>query len=214
MFISILLVFKQSQTIFFSLHSDEDSISRWPWIPYIQEDGSLFFLEPYSEPLKEEEEGAKGPHRSKSSQNGEKKDESGGILRGFGRIKGALKRSTTFAKKDKDAERNGDEGNKDVENNNKTDHTEPSFDIQLIRKSAVVKVDKSLPVEIDMNCNLLEDIIGIISGLDLDPVQPTVDATANDNTVIPRRLNAIAIQGISQGSPADDNQDISIGKCS
>ena len=164
--------------------------------------------------MKEEEEGAKGAHRSKSSQNGEKKDESGGILRGFGRIKGALKRSTTFAKKDKDAERNGDEGNKDVENNNKTDHTEPSFDIQLIRKSAVVKVDKSLPVEIDMNCNLLEDIIGIISGLDLDPVQPTVDATANDNTVIPRRLNAIAIQGISQGSPADDNQDISIGKCS
>ena len=84
------------------------------------------------------------------------------------------------------------------------------YDVQIIRKTTIVKVNKRLPPDKGMNSNLLHDILGIISGLDLDPVQP--ETSLMDKTAIPRRLDAIAIQGIAHGSPVDANQDINIGK--
>ena len=151
----------------------------------------------------------------KGQDKGEKKDESRGIFRGFGRIKGALRRNATFAKKDKEGGKNGEavkeDLNNDYENNNKgSPSSSEIYDVQVIRKTTAVKVNKKLPVDLDMKSNLLHDILGIISGLDLDPVQPVLDSV--DDTVISRRLDAIAIQGIVSGSPVDVNQDINIGK--
>ena len=199
----------------FIIFSDEDN--ERPWFRYILEDGSLFYLEPAFDLLFEDDtsEGANGPTR-KHGDKGEKKDDSRGILRGFGRIKGALKRNAAFAKKEKEGGKNGDatkEKQRIINENYGSISNGPSemlYDVQIVRKTTVVKVNKMLPADLDTRSNLLHDVLGMISGLDLDPVQPVKDGT--DETAISRRLDAIAIQGIVPGSPADVNPDITIGR--
>eukprot|EP00795_Rhopilema_esculentum_P000903 gene903-10658_t len=196
---------------------DEDgSIRDARWSPYIQADGSLFYLEPYYEPQQHQHAEKEGKDStSKASAHPGKKDEPRAFLRGFGRIKGALKRSTTFAKKEKEDESRYGKG-KDAmgygdNENSPFENREQLFDYETERKTTVIKVEKGIAQTPDSNSSLLEDLIGIISGLDLDPVLPLPDANGNHDTAFPRRLNAIAIQGISQSSPADANQDIDIG---
>jgi len=194
---------------------DEDN--ERPWFRYILEDGSLFYLEPAFD-LSYEDDLGEGANESspKHSDKGDKKGESRGILRGFGRIKGALKRNTTFAKKEKEVERNGEvakDASRSVHENNGAASNglgEALYDIQIVRSTTVVKVNKKLPADLEMKSNLLHEVLGIISGLDLDPVQPLSNGTSD--TAISRRLDAIAIQGIVAESPADINEDINIGK--
>jgi len=192
---------------------DEDN--ERPWFRYILEDGSLFYLEPAFD-LSYEDDLGEGANESspKHSDKGDKKGESRGILRGFGRIKGALKRNTTFAKKEKEVERNGEvakDGSRSMNENNGAASNglgEALYDIQIVRSTTVVKVNKKLPADLEMKSNLLHEVLGIISGLDLDPVQPLSNGTSD--TAISRRLDAIAIQGIVAESPADINEDINI----
>ena len=178
----------------------------------------MFYLEPAFDLLFEDDisEGTSESTR-KHGDKGEKKDDSRGILRGFGRIKGALKRNAAFAKKEKEGGKNGDTTKERQRLINESYGTMPNspsevlYDVQIIRKTTVVKVNKMLPADLDTRSNLLHDVLGMISGLDLDPVQPIKDGT-DDNTAISRRLDAIAIQGIVPGSPADVNPDINIGR--
>lgn len=175
----------------------------------------MFYLEPFFDlplPYDHDEE---DESNNKSIDKADKKGESRGLLRGFGRIKGALKRNTLLAKKDKEPEKNGDllKEEKGFDSSSKLLPvlSEMLYDVQIIRKTTTVKVNKRPPSDLDMaSSNLLQDVLGIISGLDLDPVQPVVDTI--DDAAIPRRLDAIAIQGIAHGSPVDVNQDISIRK--
>ena len=99
-----------------------------------------------------------------------------------------------------------------MENNNKNEDylLEDAFEIQLIRKTTVLNVESGL-VGLDVNCNLVEDVLGIISGLDLDPVSPVIDTAAN-GLALSRRINAVTIQGLVPDGPAHSNEEICVGK--
>ena len=210
---SLFILATQCHILMFYYSSDEDNERHW--FRYILEDGSLFYLEPaFDLPSVDDFGDGASESARKHGDKGDKKDDSRGILRGFGRIKGALKRNTAFGKKEKEGEKNGDapkDGVRSIHEYYSTNGpSDVSYDEQIVRTTTVVKVNKALPSDLDMKSNLLYDVLGMISGLDLDPVQPLPNGA--DDTAISRRLDAIAIQGIVPGSPADVNQDINIGR--
>eukprot|EP00794_Sanderia_malayensis_P006908 gene6908-7686_t len=200
--------------------SEEDSIIRWPWIPFIQDGGSLFFLEPYFKPPNEDEakeNGAHDPTEAHCNHVYKSKDDTGAILRGFDRIRGALKRNTALAtKKERESAKDvsiESDKNISLENNNKSSDylLDDSYEVQLVRKTTVLKVEKT-SAEFDVDCNLLEDYLGIISGLDLDPVTPVINTSVSSNgSVSSSRMNAATIQGVISDGVACQNKDISIG---
>ena len=223
---------------------EEDSITRWPWITYIQDDGSLFFLEPYSEPLKQEANASAGPVAESTPTVTSNKNIPNKRPKGLGRIKGVIKRSVTFAKKDKDLAiddvtskdsqrkltNNSTVGNKDAlivqENNNtelyqgspKLSHNSYnslesiSYETTIVRKSIAIRLDKG--VADNASTNLLEELLGIISGLDLDPIHPDPNHYSNKNGLLTSPTSIyIAIQGLIPNGPASRTQEIAIGKC-
>lgn len=202
---------------------EEDASTRWPWIEHIQDNGDLVYIQSQNE--------NQIPRNYKdhvrtivNNENKEKRIQE--------KIKSVIKKSRSFSKKDYiNRINNSDNNEKNKVHRHHPHHNKkkPSqTDIQKAQDFKSVHMDTkisdttnlicknvavTLNAAIEENYVTLENVLGVITGLDMDPV---LDDFNNDIMFsgIPgfkQNANSIIIQGIIPNSPIDRCQNISIG---
>ena len=194
---------------------DDDPAERWPWINHIQENGDVFFVETYFDDEVDNSQDLSAEAKATSlNQSGK------GIQ---GKLKNAINRSRkSIRKKNKLTTKQmaliHDNTSKAI--NNDLNHIQgrspliagthsDSFEGRLACKNVPVQLSQ----RIDELYLSLENILGIISGLDLDPVVDSFGTRLLANGYDVGKLNAksIIIQGIIPNSPCGLAEEICIG---
>ena len=200
-----IFIMKFKMKIFFLWFRDEDAAIRWPWIQYIKDNGDLLYVQSHREKFLSQYV-EQNQDQYLNVVNKEK-----GIQ---GKIKSVIKRSRSFTKKDV-IDKNI--GNKHHNHHKKKQHktaqtiehvqnkyiheTQVSDCVNLTCKNISVPLQK----KIEDNFISLENVLGIISGLDLDPMLDDFNSNVAVNEYVGGNCNAIIVQGILPSGPA--------GKC-
>jgi hypothetical protein len=190
---------------------DEDAAQKWPWISHIQDNGDLIYVQSYQQ---HKHKSVHHHHKSrpKSSSFTQENIKEKGLQ---GKLKNVIKKSRSFTKKDV-IDRNIDISKYKNSNNKKeTPITDTTTEIQTITTDGVRLLCKNILVHLNGKVQEsfanLENVIGVISGLDLDPVlDDFVDSILMNGNNTKYNSNVIVVQGIIPNSPAGES-DISIG---
>lgn len=182
-----------SSTEDFTESDDEDASQKWPWISDIEDNGNLMFIQTYQH------------HRHQRNTNHVKKDKwvnsncsKNQSLQG--KLKNAIRKSRSFSKKDI-IDRNFD--NYRVHDKR---HISTTQEILTITDDGVPLICKDVTIylhgTVQANFANLESVLGIISGLDLDPIFGDFDDNILMNGHVRYDSNVIVVQGIIPNSAA------------
>lgn len=193
------------------MNRDEDATVRWPWIQHIQDNGDLIYIQSCQQNSNNTKTIKNGVHHTFSNENKEKSIQ--------GKLKHVIKKSRSFNKKDyidrnieisdiKSLHQSKKKEDGSVIQNKKTLKDTP--EIQTTTNDGITLLCKNIVVhlkeKIQENFANLESVIGVISGLDLDPV---LDDFV-DNILMNRNemynSDVIVVQGIIPNSPVCESE--------
>jgi len=198
---------------------DEDAAQKWPWISQIQDNGDLIYVHTHhqhkhSHPRNHNHNHSNSNHHKPRTKSFLHKDNKEKGLQG--KLKNVIKKSRSFTKKDV-IDKNIDishfkNSEKKKQQNPLTDTT---TEIQTITTDGVHLLCKNVLIHLNDKVQEsfanLENVIGVISGLDLDPVLDDFSDNILMNGNSTRyNSNCIVVQGIIPNSPAGESE-INIG---
>lgn len=195
-------------TYYFCLLSrDEDAAVRWPWTQHIQDNGDLIFIQSQ---LQDQNKIIQKDSQHQNSYNNENKEK--GIQ---GKLKHVIKKSRSFTKKDF-IDRNVNINqikmitqHKKKEVDKIQDPLKDAPEIQTTTNDGITLICKNVVLQLKEKVQEsfanLENVIGVISGLDLDPVlDDFVDNVLNRTEKYNSDL--IVVQGIIPNSAVCDSE--------
>jgi len=201
-------------------YEQDDIEVTWPWIEHIKDNGDLFYIES----LEPESDVSFRSLLNQHKQN--QQIHNGSMSRNIqDKIKTVIKKSRSFGKKDSNNIKNESnksllEIKKELEKRNKTKKSHNHHLDVLTNNDTLTKKSKpgflceNLLLKLEKPCNenfiSLENIFGIITGLDLDPVLDSFDDDILHGNDL-KKGNAIIVQGLLPSGPAALCGNIKIG---